>query len=117
MKFIQWFIYLIQIINEIHAYKMTFICIKPFIYAHIHPCRWIEITLSIKFQAQNSKLRLYAHAQAIFYWIDVLRSWFKFKIIARLVDKLVSLNVKYWFTFENIGIHLVSLQKLQEISF
>ncbi len=44
---------------------MTFIHMKSFIYGHIHPW-WIKITLSLKFQIQNSKFRLYAHAQAIF---------------------------------------------------
>jgi hypothetical protein len=38
---------------------------KSFIYGHIHPW-WIKITLSLKFQIQSSKLRLYGHAQAIF---------------------------------------------------
>jgi hypothetical protein len=61
-----WFIYLIQIINEIqnHA-KMTFIHMKSFIYGHIHPCRWIKITLNFKFQAKSSELSLHTHAQAI----------------------------------------------------
>jgi hypothetical protein len=49
----------------IHA-KMTFVRIKSFIYGHIHPCRWIKITSSFKLQAQNSKLKLYTHARAIF---------------------------------------------------
>jgi hypothetical protein len=44
---------------------------KSFIYGHIHPCRWIKITLYFKFQAQSAKLRLYAHAQAIFVYKDV----------------------------------------------
>jgi hypothetical protein len=34
--------YLIQIINEIHP------CKKTFIHGHIHPYRWIKITLSSK---------------------------------------------------------------------
>jgi hypothetical protein len=41
----------------------------------------------------------------------------KFKIIARLIDKLVSLDVKYEAIFEKVPIHLVSFQNLQEISF
>jgi len=49
----------------IHA-KMTFVHMKSLIYGHIHPCRWIKITLSFKLQAQNSKLKLRTHAQAIF---------------------------------------------------
>ncbi len=49
----------------IHA-KITFVRIKSFIYGHIHPCRWIKITLSFKLQVQNSKFKLYTHAQAIF---------------------------------------------------
>ncbi len=48
MNFIQWFIHLIQIINETHLAKMTLI------YGHIHPCKWIKITLNFKFQAQAS---------------------------------------------------------------
>jgi hypothetical protein len=46
----------------IHA-KMTFIHMKSFIYGHIHPCKWIKITLS--FKAQSFKPRLYTHAQTI----------------------------------------------------
>jgi len=42
----------------------------------------------------------------------ILRGEFKLKIIARLIDKLVSLDVKYEFNFENVGIHWISLQKL-----
>jgi hypothetical protein len=45
---------------------MTLIQMKSFIYGHIHPCRWIKITLSFKLQVQSSKLRLYAYTQAIF---------------------------------------------------
>jgi len=48
----------------IHA-KMTFVHMKSLIYGHIHPCRWIKITLSFKLQAQSSKLKLRTHAQAI----------------------------------------------------
>jgi hypothetical protein len=44
---------------------MKFIHMNSFIYRHIHPYRWIKITLNFKFQAQNFKLRLHAHAQAI----------------------------------------------------
>jgi len=58
MNFIQCFIYLIQIIKKIIHAKMTFIHMKSFVYGHIHPCRWIEITLNFKF-------RLYVHAQTI----------------------------------------------------
>jgi hypothetical protein len=43
---------------------MKFIHMKSFIYEHIHPCSWIKITLNSKFQAQSSKLKLHAHAQA-----------------------------------------------------
>jgi hypothetical protein len=39
---------------------------KSSVYEHIHLFRWIKITLSFKFQAQSSKLKLYTHAQAIF---------------------------------------------------
>jgi hypothetical protein len=46
--------------------KMPFIHMKSFIYGHIHPYRWIKITLNFKFQPQSSKLKLHAHAQAIF---------------------------------------------------
>jgi len=34
--------------------KMAFIHIKSFIYGHIHPRKWIKITLNFKFQAQSS---------------------------------------------------------------
>ncbi len=43
----------------------TFIHMKSFIYGHIHPYRWIKITLNFKFQAQSFKLRVCAHAQII----------------------------------------------------
>jgi len=39
---------------------------KSFIYEHIHPCKWIKIILNFIFQTQSSKIRLHAHAQAIF---------------------------------------------------
>jgi len=42
--------------NIIHE-KITFIHIKSFIYGHIHPCRWIKITLSFKLQAQSFKFK------------------------------------------------------------
>jgi hypothetical protein len=45
---------------------------KSFIYGHIHPCWWIKITLSFKLQAQNSKLKLYTHEQAI---LPTYESW------------------------------------------
>jgi hypothetical protein len=38
---------------------------KSFIYQHIHPCRWMKITLTFKLQAQSFELKLYIHAQAI----------------------------------------------------
>ncbi len=47
LNFIQWFIYLIEIINEIHPCKND-----------IHPCKWIKITINFKFsklQAQASR--------------------------------------------------------------
>jgi hypothetical protein len=33
----------------IHA-KMTFIYMKSLIYKHIHPCRWIKITLNFNYK-------------------------------------------------------------------
>jgi hypothetical protein len=66
MNFIQWFIYLIQIINEIHPCKNDIHPYEIIIYGHIYPCRWIKITLNFKFQAQSSKLKLHIHAQIIF---------------------------------------------------
>jgi len=68
MNFIQLFIYLIQLIDEIRPWKMTFIYMKPFMYGHIHACRWIKITLNLKLQAQSSKFKFYVDAQAIFNW-------------------------------------------------
>jgi hypothetical protein len=38
---------------------------KSFMYGHIHPCRWIKITLSFKFQIQSSNFKFNTHAQAI----------------------------------------------------
>jgi hypothetical protein len=40
---------------------------KSFIYQHIHPCRWMKITLTFKLQAQSFELKLYIHAQAILF--------------------------------------------------
>jgi hypothetical protein len=51
--------------DEVHPCKMTFIHMKSFSYGHIHPCKWVKITLNFKLQAQSSKLKLKAHAQAI----------------------------------------------------
>jgi hypothetical protein len=48
----------------IHA-KMTIIHMKSFIYGHIHPYRWIKITLNFKFQVQSFNLMFHAHAQTI----------------------------------------------------
>ncbi len=45
---------------------------KSFIYGHIHPCRWIKMTLSFKFEAQSSKFKLYAHAQTILHIGEVI---------------------------------------------
>ncbi len=45
---------------------MKFIHMKSYIYGHIHPCKCNKITLNFKLQVQSSKLRLHAHAQAIF---------------------------------------------------
>ncbi len=45
--------------------KMAFIHMKSFIYEHIHPCKWIRITLRFKLQTESSKFKLYVHAQAI----------------------------------------------------
>jgi hypothetical protein len=50
------------------------------------------------------------------YHIDVLKGISKFKIIIRLVDKLVSLKVEYQTSLVKISIHLVSLQELQHTS-
>jgi len=50
------------------------------------------------------------------YHIDVLKGISKFKIIIRLVDKLVSLKIEYQTSLVKISIHLVSLQELQHIS-
>jgi hypothetical protein len=47
---------------------MKFIHMKSFIYGHIHPCKWINITLHFKFQTQSSKFEFYIHAQTIFKW-------------------------------------------------
>jgi len=46
-----------------------------------------------------------------------LRSSSKLKIITRLVDKSNSLKIEYRASLTKVGIHLVSLQELQKISF
>jgi hypothetical protein len=61
---------MIYLFNPIHKWnqsvqKMTFNHTKSFIYGHIHLCRWIKTNLNFKLQAQNSKHKLYPHAQAI----------------------------------------------------
>ncbi len=40
--------------------KMTFIHMKSFIYKHIHPCRWMKITLNFnyKFKVPSSSFTL-----------------------------------------------------------
>jgi hypothetical protein len=47
------FIYLFQHIIEIHPCKNDIHPYELFIYGHIHPCRWIKITLSFKLQVQT----------------------------------------------------------------
>ncbi len=51
------------------------------------------------------------------YHVDVLKGGSKLIIIPRLVDRSISLNVKYQASLIKVGIHLVSLQQLQEKSF
>ncbi len=51
------------------------------------------------------------------YHVDVLKGGSKLIIIARLVDRSINLNVKYQASLIKVGIHLVSLQQLQETSF
>jgi hypothetical protein len=53
---------------------MKFIHMKSFIYGHIHPCKWIKITLSFKLQAESSKHKFYTHAQAIPLLISIFKS-------------------------------------------
>jgi len=78
MNFIQWIIYLIQFINEIHPCKMTFMHMKSFIYEHIHPCKWIKITLNFKFQAKSSRSCTSQPLLWNTYWFikfDLLKPW------------------------------------------
>ncbi len=51
------------------------------------------------------------------YRVDILREGFKLRVIARLVDRSISLEVKYQNNLAKISIHLVSLQKSQATSF
>jgi hypothetical protein len=51
------------------------------------------------------------------YSVDVLRKGFKLKVIVKLVDRFVCLEVEYQGNLTKVGIHLVSLQELQETSF
>jgi hypothetical protein len=53
MNFIQLFIYLIQIINEIHPCKIDIHPYEIIIYGHIHPCVWIKMKLSFKLQGHD----------------------------------------------------------------
>jgi hypothetical protein len=46
-----------------------------------------------------------------------LRGSFKLRVIFRLADRFVSLEVEYHVSLTKVGIHLVSLQELQETSF
>ncbi len=55
---------------------MIFIHMKSFVYRHIHPCKWIQITLNFKFQAPSSGFTL-MHKPSI----DI------FKFVNGIVDK------------------------------
>jgi hypothetical protein len=46
-----------------------------------------------------------------------LREGSKLRVIARLVDRFISLEVEYQVNLAKVSIHLVSLQELQETSF
>jgi hypothetical protein len=49
--------------------------------------------------------------------VDILRNNSKLRLLVRLIDKPINLNVGYQVTLILIGIYLVYLQKLQETSF
>ncbi len=51
------------------------------------------------------------------YLVDVLKGGSKFKIIARLRDRSISLKVEHHVSLVKISIHLVSLQELLDTSF
>jgi hypothetical protein len=51
------------------------------------------------------------------YHVNVLRGGSKLRIIVRLTDRFVILEVEYQVSLTKVGIHLVSLQKLQETLF
>jgi hypothetical protein len=76
----------------IHA-KMIFIYVKSFVYGHIHPCKWIKITLSFKFQTQSFKLRLYIHAQVI------LKICLSHKFIHKFLEQSSFKNILYMLYF------------------
>jgi hypothetical protein len=51
------------------------------------------------------------------YKVDILRNNSKLRIVVRLIDKLINLNVEYQVSLILIDIYLVYSQKLQETSF
>jgi hypothetical protein len=51
------------------------------------------------------------------YCVNVLRGDSKLKVVARLIDRSISLEVEYQASLTKVVIHLVSLQELQETSF
>lgn len=49
--------------------------------------------------------------------VNVLKKGSKLKVIIRLANRSVNLEVEYWTNLTKISIHLISLQELHEISF
>jgi len=51
------------------------------------------------------------------YHVDFLIDKYKLRTIIRLAEMLVNLEVEYQVNFKVVGIHFISLQELQDISF
>jgi hypothetical protein len=69
---------------------------------------WIEVWIFFNNVESNTFLN---------YKVVILRNNFKLRVVIRLIDKSINLNVEYQVSLVLIGIYLVYLQKLQETSF
>jgi hypothetical protein len=92
MNFIQCFIYLIQITNEIHPWKNDI-----HLYEIIHACMWIKITLKFKFQAQSFKFKFHAHAPFLCLFKNNTNC--TFNITFNTYDYVVSTNSKSFINY------------------
>jgi hypothetical protein len=94
------------------------IYMKSFINEHIHPCRWIIITLNFMFQTQCSKFKLHAHLQAILF----IQSWFNSNVFlgGSLVDIYAKsgnvLDVWSMFNKSNLKMWSIGMPYLEDVT-